>query len=82
MMYQAVNIGAATHSFDVVLSDGAEEKTFSLNRSYYGVYIPNGIWRHIQNFSTNSLALIVSDMEYSADDYIRDIEEFKNSFNA
>ncbi|MDR3680572.1 MAG: FdtA/QdtA family cupin domain-containing protein [Flavipsychrobacter sp.] len=68
---------ALSGSFDVVLFDGTDEKTFSLNRSYYGVYVPNGLWRHIQNFSTNSLALIVSDMAYSADDYIRDFDEFK-----
>ncbi len=72
---------AISGSFDVVLTDGIEEKVFSLNRSYYGVYIPNGLWRHIQNFSTNSLALIVSDMEYSADDYVRDFDEFKKIFN-
>jgi len=68
---------AISGSFDVILSDGTDEKTFSLNRSYYGVYVPNGLWRHIQNFSTNSLALIVSDMAYSAEDYIRDFDEFK-----
>ncbi len=72
---------AISGSFDVVVSDGQQEKTFSLNRSYYGVYIPNGIWRHIENFSTNSLALIVSDMEYNEEDYIRDLEEYKNMRN-
>jgi dTDP-4-dehydrorhamnose 3,5-epimerase-like enzyme len=69
---------ALSGSFDVVLNDGAEEKTISLNRSYYGVYIPKMFWRKLENFSTNSLALIVSDREFDAHDYIRDFEEFKN----
>lgn len=64
-------------SFDVVLHDGMEEKTIHLNRSYYGVYIPNLFWRKLENFSTNSLALIVSSIEYSASDYIRNFDNFK-----
>jgi dTDP-4-dehydrorhamnose 3,5-epimerase-like enzyme len=73
-------IVAISGSFDVVLSDGTDEKVFPLNRSYHGVYIPNGIWRHIENFSTNSLALIVSDMAYNVGDYIRDFDEFKKYY--
>lgn len=71
-------IVALSGSFDVVLSDGNTEKRFSLNRSYYGLYIPKMIWRKIENFSTNSLALIVSDQTYNASDYIRDYDEFLN----
>ncbi|WP_312185387.1 FdtA/QdtA family cupin domain-containing protein [Sphingobacterium sp.] len=70
-------IVALSGSFDIVLNDGKEEKTYSLSRSYYGLYVPNLYWRKIENFSTNSLALIVSDRGFSDKDYIRDFEEFK-----
>ena len=64
-------------SFDVVLNDGKKELKFSLNRSYYGLYVPSMFWRRIENFATNSLALIVSSVPYDDADYIRDFEEFK-----
>jgi dTDP-4-dehydrorhamnose 3,5-epimerase-like enzyme len=67
---------ALSGSFDVVLDDGREKKNFTLNRSYFGVYVPKLIWRHMENFSTNSLALIVADKEYNADEYIRDYSLF------
>ena len=70
-------IVALSGSFDVVLDDGNERKVFSLNRSYYGLYVPKGLWREMENFSTNSLALVLSSTNYDADDYIRDYEEFK-----
>ncbi len=63
-------------SFDVVLNDGKDEWRFMLNRSYNGVLVPKMIWRTLENFSTNSLALILSSTDYSEDDYIRDWEEF------
>lgn len=69
---------ALSGSFEVVLNDGKEEKKFTLNRSYYGLYVPKMIWRHMENFSTNSLALIVADQPYNADDYIRDFTTFTN----
>jgi len=72
---------ALSGSFDVVLNDGQNETKFSLNRSYYGLYIPSKVWRRLENFSTNSLALIVSDKMYDANDYIRDFDEFKNLKN-
>jgi len=68
---------ALSGSFDVVLHDGVSEKTFSLNRSYYGLYVPKMIWRHMQNFSTNSLAMIVSDQPYNDNEYLRDFDQFK-----
>ncbi|TCD17335.1 WxcM-like domain-containing protein [Pedobacter psychrodurus] len=67
---------ALSGSFDVVLNDGINEKIFSLNRSYYGLYVPNGIWRHMENFSTNALGFIVASRKYSASDYERHFEEF------
>ena len=70
-------IVALSGSFDVVLDDGREPKTFSLNRSYMGLFVPKGMWRTMTNFSTNSLALVLSSTEYDKDDYIMDYEEFR-----
>jgi hypothetical protein len=73
---------AVSGSFDVVItnSDGSLEK-FSLNRSYCGLYLPAKTWRHIENFSTNSVALHVSSQLFSPEDYIRDFEDFKILLN-
>lgn len=68
---------ALSGSFDVIIDDGTQKRTFSLNRSYYGLYVPRLMWREMVNFSTNSLALILSSTPYDASDYIRDYEEFK-----
>jgi len=68
---------ALSGSFDVKLSDGVSVKSYSLNRSYYGLYVPNMIWREMLNFSTNSLALIVSSKFYNESDYIRDYDLFQ-----
>lgn len=67
---------ALSGSFDVVVDDGKSKQIFSLNRSYYGLYIPSGLWRQMQNFSTNSLAIVLSSTKYNTQDYIRDYEEF------
>jgi len=67
---------ALSGSFDVTLSDGKEERKFSLNRSYYGLYVPNGLWKVMDNFSTNSLALILASEEYDDADYIMDFDSF------
>lgn len=67
---------AMSGSFDITVDDGNEKKTFTLNRSYYGLYIPKGIWRDMSNFSTNSLALEFGSIPYDACDYIRDYDEF------
>lgn len=75
-------IVALSGSFDVVLDDGKEKKTYSLNRSYYGLYVPKGIWREMNNFSTNSLALILASTSYNPEDYIRDYEEFRTTKNS
>ena len=69
---------ALSGSFDVVLSSGKEERRYSLNRSYFGLYVPKRIWRSLENFSTNSLALIVADQPYDEAEYIRDFSQFKN----
>lgn len=63
-------------AFDVIVDDGIEKKTFTLNRSYYGLYIPAGLWRSMNNFSTNSLALEFGSISYSREDYVEDYEQF------
>ena len=63
-------------SFDVILDDGIGKKTITLNRSYYGLYIPSGMWRVLDNFSTNSVALIMASTCYDEADYIRNYDEF------
>lgn len=68
---------AMSGSFDVVINDGETEYKYSLNRSYKGVYVPKGTWRTIENFSTNSVAVILASTLYDANDTIRDIEDFR-----
>lgn len=70
-------IVALSGSFDVILDDGNERQRYHLNRSYYGLYVPAGLWREMDNFSTNSLALILSSTRYDEQDYLRDYELFK-----
>jgi len=70
---------ALSGSFDIIVDDGKTKQIFSLNRSYYGLYVPAGLWRQMQNFSTNSLALILSSTPFNKNDYIRDYREFIKS---
>jgi len=65
-------------SFDVIIDNGLTKEKFSLNRSYYGLYIPAGTWRHMENFSTNSLAMVLASTQFDKNDYIRKYDEFKN----
>ena len=67
---------ALSGSFDVVLDDGKGRKVFSLNRSYYGLYVPAGLWREMENFSTNAFALEFGSTHFDQADYIRDYEEY------
>jgi hypothetical protein len=67
---------ALSGSFDVAIDDGHRKQLFTLNRSFYGLYIPSGIWRHMENFSTNSLALVISSTKFDQSDYIYDYQEF------
>jgi len=71
-------IVALSGAFDVIVDDGKEKKTFALNRSYYGLYIPAGLWREMKNFSTNSLALEFGSIHYDRADYVEDYEQFLN----
>lgn len=67
---------AISGSFDVIIDNGSYKETFSLNRSYYGLYIPKGLWREMVNFSTNSLAFILASIPYDANDYIRSYSDY------
>ena len=64
-------------SFDVIVDNGKSIEKFSLNRSYYGLYIPSGIWRHMENFSTNALAMVLASTKFNENDYIRNYDEFR-----
>ena len=69
-------IVALSGAFDVVVDDGQQKKRFELNRSYYGLYVPAGLWREMDNFSTNSLAMEFGSKHYDESDYVRDYQEF------
>lgn len=69
-------IVALSGSFDVVVDDGNERITFSLNRSYYGLYVPSGIWREMNNFSTNAVALVLDSTVYDRNDYVYHYEDY------
>ena len=71
-------IVALSGSFDVVLHDGNVSTRYSLNRSYKGLYVPEMYWRHMENFSTNAVCLVLASTIYSQEDYIYDFETFIN----
>ena len=72
---------AMSGSFDVVVDDGIERRKYNLNRSYMGLYVPKGYWRSIENFSTNSVAVITASTHYDPNDAIREYCEFLNYIN-
>lgn len=63
-------------SFEVLVDNGKHQEKFFLNRSYNGLFVPAGLWRQMGNFSTNSLALVISSTLYNRDDYIYKYSEF------
>lgn len=69
-------------SFDVILDDGATKRRFHLNRSYYGLYVVPLIWRELENFSSNSVCLVLASAPYSEDDYFREYSDFLASVEA
>jgi dTDP-4-dehydrorhamnose 3,5-epimerase-like enzyme len=69
-------IVAASGSFDIIVDDGRVKRTFHLSRPYLGLYIPPGLWRELNNFSSGSICLVLASREYDEKDYIRDYEEF------
>ena len=68
---------ALSGSFEVILDDGYGKKSFFLNRPHFGLYVPSGIWRELENFSSNSVALTLTSTLFDEKDYIRDYEIFK-----
>ncbi|SDF28535.1 sugar 3,4-ketoisomerase [Sporomusa acidovorans] len=70
-------IVAMSGSFDVILDDGFNKKTFSLNRSYYGLYLTNMVWREIVNFSSGAVCMVLASEHYDESDYYRDYKEFR-----
>ena len=72
---------ALSGSFDVVLDDGVVRRSFFLNRPHYGLYIHPRVWRELENFSSNSIALTLASTLFSEEDYIRDYELFKKTNN-
>jgi WxcM-like, C-terminal len=69
-------IVAASGSFAVTLDDGQNRRTVSLNRSYYGLYMPSLIWRELTDFCTGAVCLVFASLPYDESDYIRDYQEF------
>jgi hypothetical protein len=70
-------IVALSGCFDVIVNNAYEQQHFSLNHSYYGLYVPNGLWRHMENFSTNAVALVLSSNIFSEKDYISDYKDLQ-----
>lgn len=70
---------ALSGSFDVILNDGTEKKTVTLNKPNTGLLIPSGIWRELENFSSGSVCLVLASGVFDEEDYIRSFEEFKLS---
>lgn len=68
---------ALSGSFDVTVEDGTEQRTTTLNRSYFGLYVPNTLWRHVGNYSTNAVCFVLASTEYDPADYVRDHELFR-----
>lgn len=68
---------ALSGSFEIFLDDGRAQKTVTLNRAYYGLYVPSMIWRQMQSFSTNAVAYVLASCPYDEADYIRDYKQYK-----
>ena len=67
---------ALSGSFDVILNDGKEHKTVTLNKPFEGLLITNGIWRELKNFSSGSVCLVIASDVFKEEDYIRDFDDF------
>jgi dTDP-4-dehydrorhamnose 3,5-epimerase-like enzyme len=67
---------AMSGSFDVIVDDGYERRKFHLNRSYYGLYIPKGMWREVENFSSGAVCMVVASTKYDKSDYFHDYQDY------
>ena len=72
---------ALSGSFDIVVNDANKETRIHLNRSYNGLYIPAGLWRHMDNFSTNSVVMVLASTFFNENDYIRNFDEYLKYIN-
>lgn len=72
-------IVAMSGSFDVILDDGRQKQRFHLNRSYYGLYVCQMVWRELDNFSSGSVCLVLASNSYDESDYYRDYQDFLNA---
>jgi hypothetical protein len=70
---------AAAGSFDVIVDNGTEHERFSLNRSYYGLYVPRMTWTHLENFSSGSVSLVLASLQYDEADYYRDYDDYQDA---
>lgn len=75
-------IVALSGSVDVIIFDGVKEQKFILNRAYQGLYIPSGFWRHMENFATNTLVLVISNTNYNKNDYVRNKKSYIDEYNS
>jgi dTDP-4-dehydrorhamnose 3,5-epimerase-like enzyme len=71
---------ALSGSFDIIIKDGKKEDRHHLNRSYFGLYIPNGLWRHMENFSTNTVVMVLASTLFNEEDYIRNFNDYLKLF--
>lgn len=69
---------AASGSFEIEMDDGINRRTVTLNRSYFGLHIPPGIWAAEKSFSSGAICLVLASHKYDEKDYIRDYDEFKD----
>lgn len=72
---------AASGSFDIEMDDGINKRSITLNRPYFGLHIPPGIWTREKGFSSGSVCLVLTSEKYDENDYIRDYEYFINLKN-
>ncbi|MEZ0181748.1 FdtA/QdtA family cupin domain-containing protein [Flavobacterium oncorhynchi] len=70
---------ALSGSFEVIVNDGIEKKSYLLNKPNVGLHLPNGIWRELENFSSGSVCLVLASDVFEEMDYIRDYETFLKS---
>ncbi len=70
---------ALSGSFDVILNDGTNERTVTLNKPFEGLLITNEIWRELKNFSSGAVCLVIASDVFSEDDYIREFQDFLES---
>ncbi len=69
-------IVSVSGSFDVIVKDGRNKKTFTMNRPFYGLYIPRLIWRELSNISGGSICLVLASLPYDETDYYRNYDEY------